>query len=96
MVLERKFRWTEGVQMRLRQIKAASVRPGVVLDGEVLVEANMGFDIDNMEGLALHRGAHGETVITLISDDNFNHFLQRTILLQFTLHSEGNQAKVPG
>ena len=38
-----------------------------------------------MEGLALHTGARGETVLTLISDDNFNHFLQRNILLQFAL-----------
>ena len=85
IVLERKFRWTEGVQMRLRLIKAATVKPGALLDGEVLLEANMGSDIDNMEGLALHTGARGETVLTLISDDNFNHFLQRNILLQFAL-----------
>ena len=39
-----------------------------------------------MEGLAVHRGAAGETVLSLISDDNFNHFLQRTVFLQFTLH----------
>ena len=39
-----------------------------------------------MEGLAVHRGAGGETVLSLISDDNFNHFLQRTVFLQFTLH----------
>ena len=32
------------------------------------------------------RGAGGETVLSLISDDNFNHFLQRTVFLQFTLH----------
>ena len=39
-----------------------------------------------MEGLGVHRGAGGETVLSLISDDNFNHFLQRTVFLQFTLH----------
>jgi hypothetical protein len=37
-----------------------------------------------MEGLSVHRDAHGETVLTLISDDNFSS-IQRTILLQFTL-----------
>ena len=50
------------------------------------IEADSSFDIDNMEGLAVHRGAGGETVLSLISDDNFNHFLQRTVFLQFTLH----------
>jgi hypothetical protein len=32
----------------------------------------------------VHRGPAGETVLTLISDDNFS-ALQRTVLLQFTL-----------
>jgi hypothetical protein len=38
-----------------------------------------------MEGLAVHRGARGETVLSLISDNNFRTILQRTVLLQFTL-----------
>ena len=37
-----------------------------------------------MEGLSFHRSAGGETVLTLISDDNFS-AVQRTLLLQFTL-----------
>lgn len=40
-----------------------------------------------MEGLGVHRSPQGETVLTLISDDNFS-ALQRTILLQFTLIDE--------
>lgn len=86
LVLERRFRWLEGVKMRLRLIKATSIKPGATLDGEVLMAADLGQEIDNMEGLAVSRGPHGETVLTLISDDNFNHFLQRTVLLQFTLN----------
>jgi len=39
-----------------------------------------------MEGLAVHGGAAGETVLSMISDDNFNHLIQRTVFLQFTLH----------
>jgi len=37
-----------------------------------------------MEGLSVHRSVGGDIVLTLISDDNFT-FLQRTLLLQFTL-----------
>jgi hypothetical protein len=37
-----------------------------------------------MEGLSVHRSPSGETVLTLISDDNFSP-VQRTLLLQFTL-----------
>jgi hypothetical protein len=85
LVLERFFRLTEGVKMRLRLIKPADLRPGALLDGEVLLEADGGYEIDNMEGLAVHQDTRGETVLTLISDDNFNSFLQRTLLLQFEL-----------
>jgi hypothetical protein len=37
-----------------------------------------------MEALGVHRNAAGETILTIISDDNFNP-LQRTILLRFAL-----------
>lgn len=85
LVLERRFRWTEGVQMRLCMIPAASIKPGAQLPCDELMHADMGQDIDNMEGLGVSKGSAGETVITLISDDNFNRFIQRTILLQFAL-----------
>ena len=49
------------------------------------MEADLAQQIDNMEGIAVHEGRKGETIVTLISDDNFNRFLQRTVLLQFRL-----------
>lgn len=88
LVLERRFGWLEGIRMRLRLIPAAAIREGAVLEGEILIEADQGQEIDNMEGLAVHRSREGETVLTLISDDNFNAALQRTVLLQFTLRPE--------
>lgn len=88
IVLERRFRWLEGVKMRLRLIRSTHVRPGVLMEGDVLLEADMASEIDNMEGLAISRDTRGQTVITLISDNNFNNFLQRTLLLQFALMPE--------
>jgi hypothetical protein len=85
LVLERRFRFTEGVRFRIRQIDAKAIRPGAILTGEVLAQADQSYQIDNMEGLAVHRDARGKTVLTLISDDNFNPLFQRSILLQFTL-----------
>ena len=85
LVLERFYRWTEGVKMRIRHLTAAEIVPGARLTGRTLIEADSGYEIDNMEGMAVHRGPLGETVVTLISDDNFNSFLQRTVLLQFSL-----------
>jgi hypothetical protein len=52
-----------------------------------VIFADMGSQIDNMEGIDVHRTARGETVLTLVSDDNFSS-IQRTVLLQFTLLTE--------
>ncbi|HWE19342.1 MAG TPA: esterase-like activity of phytase family protein [Hyphomicrobiaceae bacterium] len=85
LVLERYFRWATGVKMRIRRLAQAEIKPGARLAGHVVCEADSDCEIDNMEGIAVHQGARGETVVSLISDDNFNRFLQRTVLLQFTL-----------
>lgn len=85
LVLERRFRLSEGVRMRLRLIRAQQLRPRQVIDADILVAADGVNEIDNMEGLAAHAGPGGEIIVTMISDDNFNHRLQRTILLQFAL-----------
>jgi hypothetical protein len=37
-----------------------------------------------MEGIDAHLTPEGDTVLTLVSDDNFS-MLQRTLMLQFTL-----------
>jgi hypothetical protein len=52
--------------------------------GDVLLEAIDALNIDNMEGIAAHRSASGETILTLISDDNYSS-LQRTLLMQFAI-----------
>lgn len=93
LVLERRFRWTEGVQMRLRRLRAAQVVPGARLVGEILLHADGDFQIDNMECLAVHRDGQGQQVVTLMSDDNFNGLLQRTLLLQFSLDGRGSTAR---
>jgi hypothetical protein len=87
VILERFFTFTEGVKMRLRRVPLSAVKPGALIDGEILLTADMGFQIDNTEGLSVHRSHEGETVLTLISDDNFS-LIQRTLLLQFTLGTE--------
>jgi hypothetical protein len=87
-VLERYFRWTSGVKMRIRRLAPEEVRPGARVRGRTLIEVGSDHEIDNMEGICVHKGARGDTVVSLISDDNFNHFLQRTVFLQFTLSSE--------
>jgi hypothetical protein len=85
LVLERRFRVPEGVKTRLRLIGGDELRPGALIHGETLLDASMNQEIDNMEGLAVHAGAAGAIIVTMISDDNFNHGLQRTVVLQFAL-----------
>jgi hypothetical protein len=84
LLLERKFGWSTGLSVRLRRIAFGEIKPAALVDGPVLFEADLGYEIDNMEGLSVHRGGGGEIVLTLISDDNFS-IIQRTLLLQFTL-----------
>jgi hypothetical protein len=87
LLLERRFSWWSGIAMRLRRIAVADIAPGALVDGSSLLFADMGYQIDNMEGLSVHTAANGDTVLTLISDDNFS-ILQRTVLLQFRLVDE--------
>lgn len=84
LLLERWYKPLRGVGMRIRRIAGATIRPGAKLDGPLLIEADLGQEIDNMEGMAVHL-ENGRTIITLISDDNFSSFLQRTVLLEFEL-----------
>ncbi len=72
LLLERKFSWLGGIGIRIRRAALASVAP------------DLGHEIDNMEGIDAHVTPEGDTVLTMVSDDNFSP-IQRNLLLQFTL-----------
>jgi len=84
LVLERKFSLVAGVGIRIRRIPLAAIAPGALVDGPAIFNADLGQEIDNMEGIDAHVTAEGETVLTMVSDDNFS-LIQRTLLLQFTV-----------
>lgn len=84
LVLERKFSLLGGTGVRIRRITLGTLAPDATVDGANIFEADLGHEIDNLEGIDAHVTAEGETVLTLVSDDNFS-MLQRTLLLQFTL-----------
>jgi len=84
LILERKFSWLGGIGIRIRRIPLASVAPGAVIDGPSIFNADLGQEIDNFEGIDAHVTPEGDTVLTLVSDDNFS-LIQRNLLLQFTL-----------
>ena len=87
LLLERRYSMASGVAMRLRRIYGESIRAGALADGPVLMEADMGYQIDNMEGLDVWRRDDGALVVSLVSDDNHS-ILQRNLYLEFVLHDE--------
>ena len=87
LLLERSFSMAGGVKMRLRRIYGESVEKGAVADGPVLMEADMGYQIDNMEGLDVWTRDDGAVMVSLISDDNHS-ILQRNLYLEFILHQD--------
>ncbi len=87
LVVERRFSLLGGLGIRLVRLAGESLAPGALLQGEALAELTPPLTVDNMEGIATRRGAAGETLVYLISDDNFNP-LQRSLLLLFELEAE--------
>ncbi|GAB4511012.1 MAG: esterase-like activity of phytase family protein [Roseibium sp.] len=84
LLLERRFNLRDLIGMRLRRFSGPEIRPGATLEGELLLEADFNNQIDNMEAMAVHQTATGETILTLVSDDNRS-ILQRTLFLRFRL-----------
>jgi hypothetical protein len=84
LLLERRASPARGIAMRIRRLPLASFKEGALVDGRLVIEADLGYQIDNMEGIAVHRTADGETIVTVVSDDNFS-IIQRNLLLQFAV-----------
>ena len=77
----------EGVKMRLRRVEAEGIVEGAVVDGPVLMDADMGYQIDNMEAMDVWQRADGAVMVSLMSDDNHS-ILQRNLYLEFILHED--------
>jgi hypothetical protein len=84
LLLERKLTLLGGIGVRIRRVALAMIGPDAVVDGPSIFDADLGQEIDNFEGLDVHVTAEGDTVLTLVSDDNFS-AIQRTLMVQFTL-----------
>jgi len=87
LLLEHSFSIARGVKMRLRRVFGESVEKGAVADGPVLMEAEMGYQIDNMEGLDVWTRNDGALMVSLISYDNHS-ILQRNHYLELVLHQD--------
>jgi hypothetical protein len=87
LVLERRFTRMKVPGARVVRVSAAALRPGAHIVGTELAVIEPPFAFDNFEGIGARRGSGGETLIYLMSDDNY-FFLQRTLLLVFELVPE--------
>jgi hypothetical protein len=84
LVLERAYSPLKGLLLRLRRIAKGTLQPGAALDPPVVAELQPPVIVENLEGLSARRSEKGETLVYLVSDDNFSAF-QKTLLLMFAL-----------
>ncbi|MGR6468239.1 esterase-like activity of phytase family protein [Rhizobium sp. PAMB 3182] len=84
LILERRFNFSDGLDMRIRRIRTDDIRPGALVDGDVLLQAGLSYQIDNMEGIDALQAEDGSTHVILVSDDNHS-ILQRSLMLEFKL-----------
>ncbi|MFN3765092.1 MAG: esterase-like activity of phytase family protein [Aliihoeflea sp.] len=87
LLLERRFSYARGVAMRLRLIPVDNIRPGALVNGDILLDANMAYHVDNMEALDVFRRTDGRLIVALMSDDNQS-WIQRNLYLEFELAEE--------
>jgi hypothetical protein len=87
LLLERSYTMASGLRMRIRRIAEKDIVAGAVLDGPVLMQADMSYQIDNMECLDVWRRDDGRLMVSILSDDN-NSILQRNLYLEFALHED--------
>lgn len=93
LILERRFSFAEGIGMQIRRIKGGDIKPGAAVDGEIILQADMGDQIDNMEGLDVVVEPDSDIRVIIVSDDNHS-ILERNLMLEFRLvEKNGAQEK---
>ncbi len=84
VVLEYAFDATHGARTRLVLVAADQIKPDAVVRGTELAVIARPYNIEKYDAISVTRGRRGETLIWLLSDDDFNP-LQRNLLLQLEL-----------
>ena len=82
LILERRFTLLEGVGIRLVRLPAAAVVADARLQPVEVARLLPPLTIDNLEAIDVRQNERGETLVYLLSDDNFS-IIQRTLLLMF-------------
>jgi hypothetical protein len=82
LVVERALFLFAGFQARIMHLPLAAIKPGKTMKPFELATLARPMLVDNFEGIAARPGRKGETLIYIISDDNFRPG-QRTLLMMF-------------
>lgn len=83
-ILERRWTTIGGIGTRISMVSPKAIGAGRIFEGRELAQLVPPLVADNFEGISVRRGPAGQTLIYIVSDDNFND-LQRTLLLMFAL-----------
>lgn len=84
LVLERRYTVLDGPGARISLVPRSAIRANARLEGQELGVIRPPLAVDNFEGIAIARGPRGQSLVYLLSDDNFS-VLQRTLLLMFEI-----------
>jgi hypothetical protein len=87
LVLEHRYSAASGSVVRLVRVARDAIAPRSRVEGREISLLEPPLTTENFEAMATRRGKGRETLIYLLSDDNFS-VLQRTLLLLFALKDE--------
>lgn len=90
LVLNRRFRISNGFRVILTLVDNRAISPGKVATGQELARFAPPALTDNFEGIAVVRESTGRTAMWIVSDDNQSS-LQQSLLLKFSI----DDAKLP-
>jgi hypothetical protein len=84
IVTERRASLLGGFAARLVRLPRESLDGGARLDGREIARLERPLTVDNVEAVAVRLNGSGETLVYVVSDDNFTPF-QRSLLMMFEL-----------
>jgi len=84
LVLERRFSYIGGFGSRIVRLRYVDIAPDARLQGEEIALIERPLVTENFEGIAVRTAGNGETLLYIVSDDNYQS-LQKTLLFMFAL-----------
>lgn len=85
ILLTRRYNLIDGLGIKLLRIKAADIKAGATLIGTDIATFTPPLTIDNMEAMDFEITQGGRIILYMLSDNNFNTSIQKTLLLVFEL-----------